>query len=196
MMQYGHQWPRKKLITSVPSARRSAEVMICPSWFGKAKAGTRAPTPSARSACPDRRSSSVARCMISIADRGTLKGGAPDSKLALKASSRSCSVMNPPRVIHGQLELRRLLHGKIGRFHALQNLVHVGGRAAVRIGKPVEHEATGVYVWLGSHGRSPGPVFWVPGPLATSCQHVDGGTAFSHSGGGPGEEGQPVRTSF
>src|SRR5215468_1169518 len=96
--QYGHQWPRKKLITSGPPASRSAEVMICPSWFGKAKAGTRAPTPSARSACPDRRSSSVARCMISIADRGTLKGGAPDSKLALKASSRSCSVMNPPRV--------------------------------------------------------------------------------------------------
>jgi len=34
----------------------------------------------------------------------------------------------------------------------------------------------------------------------TSCdelaQNVDGGTAFSHSGGGPGEEGQPVRTSF
>src|SRR5262245_12572706 len=36
--------------------------------------------------------------MISIADWGTLKGGAPDSKLALKASSRSCSFMSPPRV--------------------------------------------------------------------------------------------------
>src|SRR5262249_28138137 len=35
--------------------------------------------------------------MISIADWGTLKGGAPDSKLALKASSRSCSFMSPPR---------------------------------------------------------------------------------------------------
>src|SRR5262249_38545345 len=68
------------------------------SWFGKAKAGARAPTPSACSACPDRRSSSVARCMISIADWGTLKGGTPDSKLALKASSRSCSFMSPPRV--------------------------------------------------------------------------------------------------
>src|SRR5262245_34057350 len=62
------------------------------------KAGARAPTPSACSACPDQRSSSVARCMISIADWGTLKGGAPDSKLALKASSRSCSFMSPPRV--------------------------------------------------------------------------------------------------
>src|SRR5262245_4580244 len=50
IMQYGHQWPRKKLITSGPRARRSAELMICPSWFGKAKAGARAPTPSARSA--------------------------------------------------------------------------------------------------------------------------------------------------
>src|SRR5215467_8325513 len=98
IMQYGHQWPRKKLITSGPPASRSAELMISPSWFGKAKTGTRAPTPSARSACPDRRSSSVARCMISIADRGTLKGGAPDSKLALKASSRSCSFISPPRV--------------------------------------------------------------------------------------------------
>src|SRR5262249_3033760 len=98
IMQYGHQWPRKKLITSGPPASRSAELMICPSWFGKAKAGARASTPSARSACPDRRSSSVARCIISIADWGTLKGGAPDSKLALKASSRSCSVMSPPRV--------------------------------------------------------------------------------------------------
>src|SRR5262252_5361352 len=98
IMQYGHQGPRKKLITSGPGASRSAELMICPSWFGKAKAGARAPTPSARSACPDRRSSSVARCMISIADWGTLKGGAPDSKLALKASSRSCSFMSPPRV--------------------------------------------------------------------------------------------------
>src|SRR5262250_1155643 len=96
--QYGHQWPRKKLITSGPGASRSAELMICPSWFGKAKAGARAPTPSARSACPDRRSSSVARCMISIADRGTLKGSPPDSKLTLKASSRACSVMRPPRV--------------------------------------------------------------------------------------------------
>src|SRR5499425_345512 len=96
--QYGHQWPRKKLITSGPGASRSAELMICPSWFGKAKAGARAPTPSAFSACPDRRSSSVARCMISIAHWGTLKGGAPDSKLALKASSRSCSFMSPPRV--------------------------------------------------------------------------------------------------
>src|SRR5262245_31566955 len=36
--------------------------------------------------------------MISIAHWGTLKGGAPDSKLALKASSRSCSFMSPPRV--------------------------------------------------------------------------------------------------
>src|SRR5262245_42545952 len=36
--------------------------------------------------------------MISIADRGTLKGGAPDSKLALKASSRSCSFIGPSRV--------------------------------------------------------------------------------------------------
>src|SRR5262245_39754185 len=36
--------------------------------------------------------------MISIADRGTLKGGAPDSKLDLKASSRSCSFIGPPRV--------------------------------------------------------------------------------------------------
>src|SRR5262249_57754872 len=35
--------------------------------------------------------------MISIADWGTLKGGAPDSNLALKASSRSCSFMSPPR---------------------------------------------------------------------------------------------------
>src|SRR5262245_44077495 len=35
--------------------------------------------------------------MISIADWGTLKGGAPDSKLALKASSRSCSFIGPPR---------------------------------------------------------------------------------------------------
>src|SRR5215475_3347989 len=99
IMQYGHQWPRKKVITSGPRARRSAEPMICPSWFDKAKAGARAPTASARSACPDRRSSSVARCMISIADRGTLKGGAPDSKLALKASSRSCSFISPPRVM-------------------------------------------------------------------------------------------------
>src|SRR5262245_27231730 len=36
--------------------------------------------------------------MISIAHWGTLKGGAPDSKLALKASSRSCSFMSPPGV--------------------------------------------------------------------------------------------------
>src|SRR5215470_19404383 len=36
--------------------------------------------------------------MISIADRGTLKGSPPDSKLTLKASSRACSVMRPPRV--------------------------------------------------------------------------------------------------
>src|SRR5262249_11968906 len=35
--------------------------------------------------------------MISIADWGTLRGGAPASKLALKASSRSCSFMSPPR---------------------------------------------------------------------------------------------------
>src|SRR5215467_3752727 len=103
IMQYGHQWPRKKLITSGPPASKSAELTICPSWFGKAKAGARAPTPSARSACPDRRSSSVARCMISIADWGTLKGGSPDSRLALKASSRSCSFMSPPRVTRDQL---------------------------------------------------------------------------------------------
>src|SRR5262245_39210332 len=36
--------------------------------------------------------------MLSIADWGTLKGGAPHSKLALKASSRSCSFMSPPRL--------------------------------------------------------------------------------------------------
>src|SRR5499427_7614121 len=106
IMQYGHQGPRKKLITSGPPASRSAELMICPSWFGKAKAGARAPTPRARSACPDRRSSSVARCMISIADWGTLKGGTPDSKLALKASSRSCSVISPPRITPGPLASR------------------------------------------------------------------------------------------
>src|SRR5215831_15811367 len=41
--------------------------------------------------------------MISIADWGTLKGGSPDSRLALKASSRSCSFMSPPRVTRDQL---------------------------------------------------------------------------------------------
>jgi len=51
-------------------------------------------------------------------------------------------------LIDGQLELRRLLHGKSVGFHTLENLVQVDGRAAVRVRKtrPVGHEATGVPV--------------------------------------------------
>src|SRR5215813_1256132 len=50
--------------------------------------------------------------------------------------------------IDDQLELRRLLHGKIGGFHTLQNLVDVNGRAAVRVADtlPVGYEASGFHV--------------------------------------------------
>jgi len=79
-----HQWAL---------ASKSAERTSSPSSLVSSNAGARSPTLSARSASPDRRRSSVARCMVSIASHGALYGGAPDSNVALNASKRCWRLM-------------------------------------------------------------------------------------------------------
>src|SRR5438552_8389951 len=60
-----------------------------------------------------------------------------------------------------QLELGRLLNGKIGGLRSSQDLVHVGGRAAGHVGQagPVGHETASVHVLpLCIDGRQPVPL--------------------------------------
>jgi hypothetical protein len=47
-----------------------------------------------------------------------------------------------------QLELRGLLHREVGGLGALEDLVHIGGRASPRIrqARPIGHEAPSVYI--------------------------------------------------
>lgn len=60
--------------------------------------------------------------------------------------------------VEDQLELHGLLHGQVGRFRALEELVHVPGGAPVEVhqARGIGHEPSGVHeVALLRHHREP-----------------------------------------
>jgi len=75
----------KKLTAKGPWLSRSWEA-ICTSWVNSVKLGATSPAFSARFLGPDAFSLVVARFVVSIAARGALYGGTPDSKVFLNSS--------------------------------------------------------------------------------------------------------------
>ena len=69
-LQYGHQYPRKKVVTRGPRASRSSELTGSPRVFERENGGMASPTLMTSLKTPDSRKSFVARCMTFSAAGG------------------------------------------------------------------------------------------------------------------------------